>query len=98
MARHTRTWPKRGLRHLPSAHSATLGRARNNSHRMLLGGPQMKAIICGALMAPLISMAHAAEDTHSANYLLPYCRLTSDQLRDRPSNADVLGRCAALDE
>ncbi len=58
----------------------------------------MKTIICGALMALMISMAHAAEDTHSANYMLPYCRLTSDQVADSPSHAYVLGRCAGLVE
>src|SRR5882762_8796718 len=98
MARRTRIGPKRGLRHLPSGHSVTLGRARNDSHRTLLGDPQMKAIICGALLAPMISMAHAAENTHSANYILRYCKLTSDQVVDSPSRSYLLGRCAGLVE
>jgi len=46
----------------------------------------MKAIICGALIALMIGTANAAEDTHSANYMLPYCKLTSDQMVDSPSN------------
>src|SRR5260370_12637206 len=98
MARRTRTRPKRGLRHLLSVHYVKLGRARNNSHRMLLGVPQMKAIICGAVMALIISTANAAEDTHSTNYILPYCKLTSDQVADSPSQSYLLGRCAGLVE
>src|SRR5258706_10391301 len=98
MARRTRIGPKRGLRHLPSERSVTLGRARTTSHRVLWGDLQMKAIICGALMAPMVSMAHAAEDTHSANYILQYCKLTSDQVVDSPSQSYLLGRCAGLVE
>ena len=58
----------------------------------------MKAIICGALMALVISTANAAENTHSANYLLPYCKLTSDQVVDSSSNRYLVGRCAGLVE
>jgi hypothetical protein len=58
----------------------------------------MKAIICGALMALVISAANAAENTHSANYLLPYCKLTSDQVVDSSSNSYLVGRCAGLVE
>src|SRR5260370_33290553 len=58
----------------------------------------MKAIICGGLTALMISMVHAAEDTHSASYMLPYCKLTSKQLVDSPSQSYLLGRCAGLVE
>jgi hypothetical protein len=58
----------------------------------------MKAIICGALMAVMFSSVHAAEDTHSANYMLPYCKLTSDQVIDSPSHSYLAGRCAGLVE
>src|SRR5258708_29745989 len=98
MARRTQTRPKRGLRHLPSVHYVTLGRAWNNSHRLAFGVPQMKAIICGGLTALMISMVHAAEDTHSTSYMLPYCKLTSEQLVDSPSQSYLLGRCAGLVE
>ena len=57
----------------------------------------MKAIICGALTALMIGMAHAAEDTHSTSYMLPYCKLTSEQLVDT-SQSYLLGRCAGLVE
>src|SRR5258707_12912072 len=46
----------------------------------------------------MISMVHAAEDTHSASYMLPYCKLTSEQLVDSPSQSYLLGRCAGLVE
>ena len=58
----------------------------------------MKAIICGGLTALMISMVHAAEDTHSTSYMLPYCKLTSEQLVDSPSQSYLLGRCAGLVE
>ena len=58
----------------------------------------MRAIIRGALMALMISMAHAAEETHSANYILPYCKLTSDQVVGSPSQSYLYGRCAGLVE
>ena len=58
----------------------------------------MRAIICGALVALMISTAQAAEDTHSASYVLPYCRLTLNQVVDSPSQSYLLGRCAGLVE
>lgn len=58
----------------------------------------MKAIICATLMALMISRVHAAEDTHSASYMLPYCKLTSEQLIDGSSQSYLLGRCAGLVE
>jgi hypothetical protein len=58
----------------------------------------MRVIVYGALTALVISAAHAAEDTHSANYMLPYCKLTSDQVVDSPSYSYLRGRCAGLVE
>ena len=58
----------------------------------------MKAIICGALMALVTSTANAADETHSANYILPYCKLASDQVVDNPSHSYLFGRCAGLVE
>jgi hypothetical protein len=34
----------------------------------------MKTIICGALTALAVTAAGAAEDTRSANYVLPHCK------------------------
>jgi hypothetical protein len=42
--------------------------------------------------------AHAAENTHSANYILPYCKLTAGQAADNPSDSYLVGRCAGLVE
>jgi hypothetical protein len=59
----------------------------------------MKAIIYGALMALIITAANAAEeDIHSANYMLPYCKLTLDHVVDSSHNSYLLGRCAGLVE
>jgi hypothetical protein len=58
----------------------------------------MKAIICGALLALAITTANAAENIHSANYMLPHCKLTADQVVDSPSNSYLVGRCAGLVE
>jgi hypothetical protein len=49
-------------------------------------------------MALMITMAHAAENTHSANYILQYCKLTSDEVVDSPSQSYLLGQCAGLVE
>jgi len=58
----------------------------------------MRAAICGVLLALTITTANAAENTHSANYILPYCKLTADQVADNPSNSYLAGRCAGLVE
>ena len=58
----------------------------------------MKAVICGAVLALMITTANAAENTHSANYVLPYCKLGVDQVGDSPSNSYLVGRCAGLVE
>jgi hypothetical protein len=51
--------------------SATL----NTIERLQYKGVEMKAIICGALMALVITANAADVDKDSANYLLPYCKL-----------------------
>src|SRR5215831_6845185 len=61
-------------------------------------GAGMRAIICGTLLALTVTAATAAENTHSADYLLPYCKLTADQVADNPSNSYLVGRCAGLVE
>jgi len=58
----------------------------------------MKAIIRGVVIALMVGPAHAAENTHSASYILPYCKLTSDQVVDNPSHSYLVGRCAGLVE
>src|SRR5215831_9713135 len=55
-------------------------------------------MLLGALTALAITTANAADDTHSANYLLPYCRLASDQRADSSSDSYLIGRCAGLVE
>jgi hypothetical protein len=55
----------------------------------------MKAIICGALMALVITTANAAEeDGNSANFMLPYCKLSSANNKD----AAIHGRCFGMVE
>jgi len=46
-----------------------------------------------------ITTPHAdpAENTHSANYMLPYCKLAAGQV-DNPSDSYLVGRCAGLIE
>jgi hypothetical protein len=59
----------------------------------------MKAIIYGALMTLTITTAHAAEvDRNSADFMLPYCKGTKDQVFAKPFNAHVHGRCSGLIE
>jgi len=58
----------------------------------------MRSMLLSALTALMITTASAAESTHSANYMLPYCKLTADQVVDNPSNSYLVGRCAGLVE
>jgi len=54
--------------------------------------------LLGALMTLAMTGANGADDTHSANYILPHCKLASDQMVGSPSNSYLLGRCAGLVE
>jgi len=58
----------------------------------------MKSILLGAVTALTITGANAAENMHSAAYILPYCKLTANQAADSPSNSYLVGRCAGLVE
>jgi hypothetical protein len=58
----------------------------------------MQQMLLGALMVLAIAAANAAEDTHSATYLLPYCKLASDRTVDSPSSSYLIGRCTGLVE
>src|SRR5215470_17101167 len=58
----------------------------------------MKAIVCSAVLVLTITTADAAENMHSANYMLPHCKLTADQVVGSPSDSYLVGRCAGLVE
>jgi hypothetical protein len=55
----------------------------------------MKTIICAILMIVPVATASAAveEDTHSAHFMLPYCKLNSRQTMASPKNALIYGQC-----
>ena len=58
----------------------------------------MRATICGALLVLMITTANAAEeDKTSANYLLPYCKLTKEQAASAGSALNV-GQCMGIVE
>jgi Rap1a immunity proteins len=58
---------------------------------------KMKAIICIALMAPTITAASAAEkDLSSANFFIPYCRLTSKEALASATDAFYQGQCFGM--
>ena len=56
----------------------------------------MRTIICGALMALMITPVDAAENQNSANFMLPYC----EAFLDRSQSTDLLwqGFCAGTIE
>jgi hypothetical protein len=59
----------------------------------------MRAIICGALMALTITTTNAAvEDTRSADYLLPYCKLAKEQSWTSARDAVNVGQCLGIVE
>jgi len=58
----------------------------------------MRTIICGALLALMITTANAAveEDVHSAHFMLPYCKLSSKQTMANAKNALIYGQCFGM--
>jgi Ssp1 endopeptidase immunity protein Rap1a len=55
----------------------------------------MKTIICAVsmILAVATAKAMAEEDTHSARFMLPYCKLSSRQTMATPKNALIYGQC-----
>ena len=59
----------------------------------------MRVTIWGAILALAITTANAAaEDTTSAEYLLPYCKLTKEQAGSSAGEALRLGQCVGIVE
>ena len=58
----------------------------------------MKAMICGALIALTITTANAAEDEQSADFMLPYCRLTAKEMAADIKKASNYSRCVGIVE
>jgi hypothetical protein len=60
----------------------------------------MRSMLVCMLAMQMITTANAnaAENTHSANYMLPYCKLTAGQVVDNPSDSYLVGRCVGLVE
>jgi len=58
---------------------------------------QLMIITCGAVMALSITSANAAEvDINSANYMLPYCKLTDREASGNTGDAATFGRCHGI--
>jgi hypothetical protein len=59
----------------------------------------MRETLLGALMALTITTTHAAvEDTHSADFMLPFCRLTPKEVSTDTNKAANYGRCLGVVE
>jgi hypothetical protein len=59
----------------------------------------MKTSVYGALMALAMTTANAAvEDTKNADYLLPYCKLATDQSAISTRDALYVGQCLGIVE
>jgi hypothetical protein len=58
----------------------------------------MKAIIGGAVIALTVTTAHAAEDEQSADFMLPYCRLTQKEVAADVKKALNYSRCVGIVE
>jgi hypothetical protein len=63
-------------------------------------GMEMRKILSGALTAlSVTAAAHAAvEDTDSADFMLPFCRLTQKEMAADITKAANYGRCAGVVE
>jgi len=57
----------------------------------------MRTVVYGALTVLMITTVNAAENEHSASFMLPHCKLTSDQAVDT-YNPYLYGRCVGLVE
>jgi hypothetical protein len=59
----------------------------------------MRVTICSVLLALTITTANAAEeDTTSASYLLPYCKLAKEQVGNSARSALNVGQCMGIVE
>ncbi len=59
----------------------------------------MRERLLGALTALMITTAHAAvEDTNSADFMLPFCRLTPNEMSADINKAANYGRCLGVVE
>jgi hypothetical protein len=61
----------------------------------------MRAITCGVLMAVVQTITAASAvgaDTNSANFMLPYCKLTAEQASADTIKALLLGQCQGIVE
>ncbi len=58
----------------------------------------MKARMCGALLALLVTASNAAveEDVHSTHSMLPFCKLSSKQTVANVRNALLYGECFGM--
>jgi hypothetical protein len=56
----------------------------------------MKTIICAVSIVVAFATAAAEEDTHSAHFMLPYCKLGSRQTMANPRNALIYGQCFGM--
>jgi Rap1a immunity proteins len=62
-------------------------------------GRDMRKTLLGALMALTITAANAAvEDTNSADFMLPFCRLTAKEISADVNKAANYGRCLGIVE
>lgn len=59
----------------------------------------MRKTLLGALIAMTITTTNAAvEDTHSADFMLPFCRLTPKEMSADSNQASNYGRCLGVVE
>jgi Ssp1 endopeptidase immunity protein Rap1a len=62
-------------------------------------GMEMRKMLFCALMALPVTTAHAAvEDTNSADFMLPFCRLTQKEMAADINKASNYSRCAGVVE
>jgi hypothetical protein len=53
-------------------------------------------MLLGALTALMVTAANAAEDVNTANFMLPYCKLTREEASANTTNAMIWGRCSGI--
>jgi hypothetical protein len=56
----------------------------------------MRTMLLGALMVLMVTAALATEDVNTANFMLPYCKLTREEASANTTNAMIWGRCSGI--
>ena len=56
----------------------------------------MRTMLLGGLMVLMVTAALATESVNTANFMLPYCKLSGEEASANTTNAMIWGRCSGI--